>query len=154
MKSRIYHTSYIIDFLDVGFDSEKISQILKKEVDEKLESIQYPELNHWELNFKAVYNNVDKIYLFRKSKSYPIEKYKEVVIHLPIPNQTEESWGVNKAQLINTNLKSAEKFSDELEISIGKFKNRETSIIENFRRAIHECLRLGITINGKRIKIK
>ncbi len=154
MKSRINHTSYIIDFLDVGFDSDKISQIIKNEVDKKLDSIKLPELNDWELNFNIVYNNVDKLYLFRKSRSYSSEKYKEVVIHLPIPKQTEKSWGVKENQLIKTNFESAKKNSDELEIDYSMFNDRETYIIENFKRAVLESLRLGITINGKRIKIE
>ena len=154
MKTRINHSSYIIGFLDEGFDSDKISQFIKKETDKILKSVHPPELNDWNLIFKIIYNNVDRIYLFRKSKSYSSEKYKEIVIHLPVPRKTEIKWGVNENQLIDTNFKFDNRYCDEIEVDIGKYEEREIYIIENVWRAIVESLKLGITINGKKIKVK
>jgi hypothetical protein len=55
MKSVILDSSYVIDFLDVDFDSDEISYVLKKETDKIFENIHNGQLKDREVGFRAVY---------------------------------------------------------------------------------------------------
>ena len=155
MRTRIKHTSYIIDFLDVDFSSDKISEILQEEVNIILKKkLQKPELSGWEIAFKALYSNVDKILLFRKSASYKNDKYKEIVIHIPIPQKSKVSWGVDEKQLIKTGLNERVlKYADEILINPTDFNNRTDFILACMRKAIRESFKLGFTVNKQKIKL-
>jgi len=69
MKSRILHTSYVIGFLDVDFNSDEISRILKLEADKTLACINNDSLKDWEVQFSAVYGKGHTIRVFKKMPS-------------------------------------------------------------------------------------
>jgi hypothetical protein len=154
MKSRIRHSSYVIDFLDVGFDSDSLSRILKSEIDQILQSFNTDSLEDWEITFNALYNSTDKIFIFKKTKSIPSEKEKEIVIHIPIPTMNIVSWGVKPAQLIKSTLyEDFKKYADALEVDYQRFSDRKDYILDCMRRAINFCFEDGFVVNGFKIKV-
>lgn len=155
MNSRILHTSYVIDFLDVDLNSTEISRIIQKETEEMLIKNQFSLLQDWEVQFKALYTNTKHIYVFKKTKPYLAEKIKEIVIHIPIPSRDEIICGVENTQYIQTNYSPAfSKYANELEVNFRDFNNRQDYIIACLRKAIKFCFEDGFTVNGIKVKIK
>lgn len=154
MNSIITHTSYVIDFLDVDFDSNKISKTLKLEVDRILENIDFPDLEDWTLDFNALYTNNDELLLFRKTKSHTKEQCKEIVIHIPIPLKTVVPWGVEAKQHFKRDYnKGNTRYQDSLGIvEPTEFDNRTSYIIFYMKKAIQKCFELGFTIKKRKIK--
>ena len=104
MQSRITHGSYVIGLVESNFPENEINQVIKPELDTYLKNAKNIEsLQDWTLEFSIIYNNIDNLVLSRKNRSYPKEKYKSVVIHIPIPTKDIVSWGVEPEQHINNN---------------------------------------------------
>ena len=153
MKSRITHTSHVIDFLNHDFDSKEIGNILKSEIDEILSTIEISELERWEIVFKAIYTKSDSILVFKKTKSYIDDKYKEIAIHVPVPNKSEVTWGVDDTQFVKLGSPpNLEKNATKLEIDCKTYSNRAEYIMEAIRKAIYLCFETGFTINGVKVK--
>ena len=154
MISKVLENSYVIDFVNVDYDSKFIEQRLLSELERVLRDIEIPEtLKEWTLQFSIIYNNVKNLGIARKTKSVKSLKLKEIIIHLPIPTKEKVSWGVNKNQLIRE-IQFDNRYVDEINVDFQKYDNRTDYIIENIESAIILSLELGITINGERIKIK
>lgn len=154
MKIKINESSYVINFIGVGYDFDMIRQRLENELKILLEKIEFSnDLEDWTLEFSILYNNVKNLGIARKSKSAESLKLKEVKIHLPIPTIEIVSWGVEKNQLINE-ISFDKRYIDEMEVDIQKYSNRKGYISENARKGILFALTAGITINGKDIKIE
>lgn len=152
MESRITHTSYVINFLDEGFDSDKISAILKTETDLILNSMDLSKFPDWELVINALYTNTDSILVFKNSKAYVDEKYKEIVVHIPMPSVSNVSWGVTSDQRIKVgSVPNISKYADELTINWSQYDNRQDFILDSIRRAINHCFDAGFKINGSEI---
>lgn len=97
MKIKINESSYVINFIGVGYDFDMIRQRLENELKILLEKIEFSnDLEDWTLEFSILYNNVKNLGIARKSKSAESLKLKEVKIHLPIPTIEIVSWGVEK----------------------------------------------------------
>lgn len=156
MESRITHFCLIIDFLDVDFESRKISEILKIEVDNILKNNSFVDQNDWIIQFSATYNN-GKHLLVSKNKlgSYPNDKVKEITIPIPIPLKNKISWGVNKEQYVHeiTHYDKLLKNFWILDIDYHQFTNRTEYIIDCMRRAIKKVFEEGFTVGGVKIKI-
>lgn len=154
MKSRILHSSYVINFLDEGFNSEEISKILKPEVDNVLSDFKNEAIKDWEIHFVFTYTNVKGILIYRKSQSYPKEKYKDIVIHIPIPTNDIVSWGVDVSQHIydKNHLDKIIKNFSCLEVSFSKFTDRKSFLLDCMRRSIKFCIEEGFVINGIKVK--
>ena len=157
MESRITHFSLIIDFLDIKFNSNKISEILKKEVDEILEKNNFSNQNDWIIKLRATYNNGKQL-LISKNKfgTLTSDKIKEITIVIPIPSIHKISWGCEDEQYIYK-----ENHYDEilhnflvLDINLSDFSNREDYILDCLRRGIKKVFQEGITVNGIKVKIK
>ena len=154
MKSRVTHTSYVIDFLDEGFDSDEISELLEVEVDELLKELDVRGLEDWEVVFNALYTKKDAVLLYRKTRSYVKDKYKEIVVHIPIPVNSEVDWGVNPDQHIELgNNPNTEKRVDRIQINSGQFDNRRSYILSCMRKAIRTSFELGFTVNKIKLRI-
>jgi len=151
LKSRILNSSYISDFLDVGFDSEKIKRTIKGEVDDVLSKVENRLLDDWEIQFIFRYNTVKQLLIYTRGKSYNKEKYKEITIHIPIPSKDEADWGVRKEQEIydKNHLDNMIDNFDRLDVDFELFKDMHDYIIDSMRRAIKYCFTKGITINGQ-----
>ena len=152
MKSRISHGSHLIDFLIPGFEYKKIDQPLKEEVDKILNKYNIPELKDWEITFTALYGNRDKIFVCRKAKSQVSMKYKEIVIHIPIPSKDDVIWGVNENQIVKLKFPTDNKYCEPIDIVTGNYSNKYEFILACMRKGIKHTFKNGFTVN--KIKIK
>ena len=156
MESRITHFSLIIDFLDERFDSNRISDILKTEVDHILEINLLSNQNDWVIQFRATYNNGKQL-LISKNKfgSYSSDKIKEITIPIPIPLINEVSWGVNQEQHIYKDSHYDNLLDNfwSLDVNIDDFTNREDYILDCMRRAIKLCFEKKYTVNGVKLRL-
>lgn len=154
MISRIRHTSYVINFLDVDFDSNQVSNLLEPETDLLLSRVIVEGIEDWEIEFKATYGEGSKLRIAKRTKSDTKYKQKLIVIHIPIPTKDLVSWGVTPEQHIG--LKEppdAEKYIVKLDIEPAKFSNRFDYIIAAMRQGILFSLQDGFTVNGKKVKL-
>lgn len=157
MRARILHTSYVLNFLDVGFDSSRISQILESEVNTILKENSFAELNDWEIKFRAIYTNSRQL-LISKNRfgTYPKEKIKEISIPIPIPTIDIISWGITKDQHIyeDTHYDKLLKNFWNLDVNYSDFSSRTNYILDCLRKAIKFCFEEGFTVNGIKVKTK
>ena len=156
MKLEISHEAYVIDFLKSGFEYRKIDDAIKKNVKVYIDSVDIKELEDWKITFTALYNKVENIRVYKKARSYKNEKYKDIVIHIPIPPVEAVSWGVEEKQYLSTNIykEGNDKYVDVLEVMDCKqYNNYIDYIIDSMTKAIIFCFEDGFTINGKKIKV-
>lgn len=153
MKFKLNHSSYVIGLLESDFPKKEIFETIKPEIESYLQNAKNIEsLQEWALEFTLLYNNVSDIVLCRKNKSYPNEKYKEVIIHIPIPTKDSVRWGVRSQQLIENNWDYRNsKYTDIFSIDCTKFDDIASYIIEASKTAIKACFELGVTVNKMRI---
>ncbi len=156
MKVRVLDSALITDFINAGFSGDKIRLIGKEYADGFAVKITNEALFDWEVTFRFYYNHLKKILIYLKERSYPIEKYKEITIHIPIPMIEKVVWGVALEQYLYQN----EDYLDEkiknfhcLDVDYSKFDNREDYILDCVRRSIEYCFAKGFTINGIKVKI-
>jgi hypothetical protein len=156
MKSRVLHSSYVTNFFDVDFQSDKISEILKFQTDKALEGFKNDVLKDWEIHFVFIYNNVKSILVYNKAQSYPNEKYKEITIHIPIPTEYVVSWGVKQGQHIYeiNHLDKIIKNFISMDVDFYKYNNRHDYILDCMQRAIKLSLKEGFMMSGIRVKVK
>lgn len=156
MQSRVRHVSYVLDFLDNGFDSNEISKVLKSETDAIIDSIDFNNLEGWEIQFRAIYTNGKQL-LISKNKigTYTSDKYKEITIPIPIPAIDVVPWGVREDQHIydENHYDKIMKNFNSLDVDFYSFKNRADYILDCLRRAIRFSFESGITIAGIKLKI-
>ena len=152
MNSKINHAGYLIDFLVDDFDYDRIENPLIKYLNSKLENYNISELKDWSVEFKAIYRNVDKIYIFRQARSQVDMKYKEIVVHIPIPLKTNIDWGVTENQIVNLKFNPNSKYCESIEIESNSYTNKYDFIIACMKKGIDHAFKKGFTVN--KIKIK
>lgn len=157
MQVRVSHFCMIMNFLDIGFISNEISEILKIEVDELLVNNKLTDHNEWLILFEASYNNGRHV-LVTKNKlgNLRSEKTKEIVIVVPIPLLYIVPWGVNQSDHIN----KPSHYDDIIQNfwvlenrDITTFINRKEYILDCMRRGINKAFKEGFTVGGVKIKI-
>ena len=156
MKVRILDSAYIVDFIGEGFSSIQILFAVKSETERIMQSAKIEKLQDLEVCFRFCYNNVRQILIYTKGKSYSIEKYKEITVHIPIPIKIKAAWGVELEQHAykdENHLDNLMKNFHLLEVDYSKFTNRQDYILDCMRRAIKFCFENGFTINGEKVKI-
>src|SRR5436190_16616478 len=102
MKCKISDTSYVMNFLDSKGSSDKIIHSIESKFNGILSLKKYEGLEDWKICYKVIYNNVRSILIHKGGASYPIEKYKEIVIHIPVPSINKMPWGVFDSQYIQS----------------------------------------------------
>ena len=156
MQTRIGHTCMILDFLDVDFSSNMISDILKKEVDNILANYTFENTDDWTLIFRASYTNARQP-LVSKNKlgSFTSDKIKEITIIIPIPTLNLVSWGVNGEQHIYgvDHFDSLIKNFLPLDTDYLNFNNRNDYILNCMRTGIRLSFTNGFTVNKEKIKV-
>ena len=152
MIGKVNHSSHLIDFTIPGFDYTKIEQPLEIEINSKLKEYDIPELNDWKVVFKALYGNRDKIYVYRQARSEVDMKYKEIVIHIPIPLKSQTEWGVEKNQVVNLKFPENNKYCESIVAEFENYTNKYDFIIDCMRKGIRHTFEKGFTVN--KIKIK
>ena len=151
MKGKVTHSSHLIDFLVLGFDYKRIEEPLENEIDLILKNYNLPELKDWTIKFFALYGNFNKIYVCRQARSQVEMKYKEIVIHIPIPKKSKFEWGVNDNQIVAIKTPSS-KFCESLEPDFENFHNRYDFIIDCMHKGILHTFKRGFTVNNIKIK--
>lgn len=155
MKSRFLHTSYVLNFLDIDFNSNEISDILTMETNIILNDYIFPELEGWELQFKASYGKREPLKIFTKMPSYKKERQKLIIIHIPIPTQNIVSWGVQENQHISIGSNdNRDKNNLLLDVNFDLFSNRQDYIIDCLRRGVRKAFEVGFAVNGVKLKAK
>lgn len=156
MKLEINHHSNVIDFLKPGFDYDKIDTAIKNNVRDYSNSVNIKELEDWKIVFIALYSNVKEIQIYKKTRSYKSEKYKDIVVHIPLPTSDEAGWGMDKDKFVETGATQAnvEKYANVLQpLDFKLFDNHIDYIVASMTKAIKFSFKDGYTINGKKVKI-
>ncbi|ALI98517.1 Imm9 family immunity protein [Rufibacter tibetensis] len=155
MDTRITHSSYVINFLDVNFDSKKLSKTLKLEADRILRQITFENLQDWEIEFRGAYGKGEKIRVYKKTRSYTTDKIKLIVIHIPIPINTIVPWGVEESQQVDLTIpKNSERYFDVLPVDYNSFSNINDYLLDSFRRGIEHSFKDGFKVNGNLVIFK
>ena len=155
MKLKISDTSYVMDFMNTEASSNKIIPLIETRFNEVLSSHQHKGLEDWHILFKVIYNNVRSILIYKHGGSYPKEKYKEIVIHIPIPPVGKVNWGVYESQYIQdlAHLDKMIKNFYIIDVTFENFSTMEDYTVDSISNAIDFTLKTGFTVSGQRIKI-
>lgn len=157
MKARVLTSSYVYDFVGQSdLDSTLLCAEGKNYADGFAKFVDSKNLNDWEVCFRFRYNNVKSILIHLTGRSDRRERYKELVIHIPIPVNTEIGWGVDIGQHMYKNsdhLDHLLKNFSMLEVDYSKFDNKQDYIADCMKRSISFCFSKGFTINGVKVKI-
>jgi hypothetical protein len=152
MESKVISTSYVIEFLNVDFNSFQIETEMKSEVDQILKKIIIKDLEDWKIEFKVIFSGVKKIVIYTRMPSNKKEKNKIIIIHIPIPSIKNIDWGVQDNQYMNSNSSPDAKNVAFLEVDFKEFDNRTDYINDSIRRAVKFCFEDGFTMNGVKVK--
>ncbi len=156
MIVRVLDSAYISDFIDAGFNGNEIRSAVKIYAEKFSEKVTNEKLIDWDVTFRFRYNHVRKILIYLKERSYPVEKYKEITIHIPIPEKNKVLWGVNPEQYLykeENYLDGLMKNFHCLDVDYGLFNNRQDYMIDCMCRAVKYCFSEGFTINSVRVKV-
>lgn len=155
MKLRILDSSFIENFPEEDFKSNEIRELVFSKVNKFFESYPDDMLRDWEICFMFRYNNTPSLLIYTQDVSYPMEKYKEITIHIPIPNDDEVSWGVKEEQYIFKRNYLDKKIKNFLSLDVEylQFKNIEDYIKDCMYRAINYCIEIGFTVSGRQVKL-
>lgn len=155
MTIRILHSSYVINFLDIQFNSDDISDKLLTTTVAKFGKFTNEKLTHWEAQFRLVYGEGDRIRIYKSIASYIKEKQKLITIHIPIPSIDVVDWGVENSQFISIGHPSnAKKNVTYLNVNFRDFENRTDFIMDCAERAILFCFKEGFTVNGVKVIVE
>ena len=154
MKSRVRHVSYILDFLDLAFEANAISKVIKSEFDALLEKNSLSSKTDWEIQLRATYTNGRQL-LISKNKfgSYPSDRIKEITIPIPIPLTNMVPWGVQREQ----HMYSIDHYDEilhnfwTLDVDYSKFDNCNDYILNCLRRVLDLIFLKEYTVNGVKL---
>jgi hypothetical protein len=157
MDIRFTHTNLVFGFEDEGFDSNIIysNQLSIVNSIMLLNKLQIPD--DWVLMFDIGYNN-GRIPLLSKNKfgTYPSDKMKYIKIVIPIPLESEISWGVKPEQHLygKDHYDKLIKNFWELAIDYRNYGNRTDYITACIKAGIKKAFVEGFTVGGVKIKAK
>jgi hypothetical protein len=155
MKCKISDTSYVMNFMDTEGSSDKIIHLIENKFNDILSFNKYEGLEGWQIYYKIIYNNVRSILIYKGGTSYPNEKYKEIVIHIPIPAISKVAWGVYENQYIQdiAHLDKKMKSFESIDVVFENFATMEDYLVDSISKAVEYTLKTGFTVSGQRIKI-
>lgn len=156
MKTSIGHTSTLLDFLDVGFSSNQISDLIKEELDAILSTLKLDhDLDDWTLVIRASYTNARQP-LVSKNKlgAFTSDRIKEITIIIPIPTLEFISWGVHANQHIfgASHFDKLVKNFNPIDLDYKQFENRTDYILDCMRMGINLSFENGFTVRNKKIR--
>lgn len=155
MKLRILDSSYIEDFPKKDFELKGIRELVYSQFSDFFENYPDPVLKDWEIQFIFRYNNTPSLLIYTQGDSYPEEKYKEITVHIPIPNEEEISWGVKDKQYVFEKAYLKKKINNflSLDVTYLQFRHIEEYVTDCMRRAIKFCIVNGFTVRGRKVKL-
>lgn len=157
MDIRFTHTNLVFGFEDEGFNSNQIYDSLISLAIEIMatNNLNIPE--DWVLLFKAVYTN-GRIPLVSKNKigGYPSDRMKYITIIIPIPLESEISWGVKPEQHLygKDHYDKLMKNFWELAVDYRSYNNRSEYITACLKAGIKKAFEEGFTVGGVKLKAK
>jgi len=78
-------------------------------------------------------------------------KYKEIVIHIPIPLKIKVDWGINENQVVNLKFPKNSKYCESITAEFERHSNKYDFILDCMRKGIKHTFEKGFTVN--KIKI-
>jgi hypothetical protein len=156
MQTRILLSSYVLNFLDIDFNSRELENTVNLFSNELVKKSNVENLDSWEIHFVFRCNNTKNILVYTKAKSYTKEKYKEITIHIPIPTNDIAKWGVSADQHIHkiNHLDRILGNFTTLDVDYTSYNNRSDYLLDSMIRSVDFCFDKGFTINGIRIKLE
>lgn len=154
MLTRILCSSYLLDF-ESSFP--EIDFLVKKEADKLAAQVHSKKLDEWEVCFQFWFNNVRNVLIYTKGRSFTVERYKDIIVHIPMPTKEKAAWGVDISQHIykeDNHLNELTKNFHILDIDYDKFNTRNDYSTDCMLRAICFCFTNGFTINKISVKVK
>lgn len=149
MQSKIFQTSYVINFLNEMFNSEEIINPINREVNTLLSKANNELVYNWTIEFNIIYFNGNSIKISKIERNYKEDRLKEITIFIPIPTKEKVEWGVEEAQHIPFNsLSKVEKNLINYDIKFSQFVNLNQYLSFSIKEAIAFILKKGIKVNG------
>lgn len=157
MDIRFTHTNLVFGFEDEGFNSNQIYDSLISLAIEIMATNNLHIPDDWVLLFKAGYTN-GRIPLVSRNKigSYPSDKMKYITIIIPIPLESEISWGVKPEQHLygKDHYDKLMKNFWELAVDYRNYDNRTDYITACLKAGIKKAFEEGFTVGGVKLKAK
>jgi hypothetical protein len=154
MNINFSHIAVVFDFIDVGFKTQQIYQHLLPSVIEKMKENKLTLPMDWSLIFQAAYAN-GKLPLVSKNKlgSYPSDKMKYITIVVPIPLETEISWGVKPEQHLygKDHYDKLMRNFWKLDIDFKNYSNRTDYITACLKAGVKKSFEEGFTVGGAKV---
>ncbi len=157
MDIRFTHTNLVFGFEDEGFNSKQIYDSL---ISLAIEIIATNNLNipdDWVLLFKGCYTN-GRIPLVSRNKigGYPSDKMKYITIIIPIPLESEISWGVKPEQHLYGKVHYDKLMKNfwELAVDYRIYNNRSEYLTACLKAGIKKAFEEGFTVGGVKLKAK
>lgn len=157
MDVSIGHFCLIYDFLDVGFNTNKISERLKPDILKLMRDYNLTIPEDWKLIFEATYNNgIVPLVAKNKVGSYPSDKMKYVKIVIPIPLKSEIEWGVDPEQHLykKDHYDKLMKNFRELDVDYRQYTNRTDYITACLKAGVGNAFEEGFTVGKSKLQIK
>lgn len=131
------------------------TDLIEQEITHFWKKRNLPNIEGWYVSFNFVYSlRVDDIRIYKKTTSYKNERYKEIVIHLPIPFDNEIPWGIKKNEFGERKIhKGNERYFKRIEVDYTEYSNFEEYLIDWMKKTIMFCLEDGFTVNGVKVKL-
>jgi len=133
---------------------------IKKEIATYVESIlpriNMEDLSGWRLNFDFTYACTDFIGVYKKFLRYPSDREYEILIAIPIPDNTQAPYGIppGKHGTIGSFRPARRNRSHILDPEHDKYDNLDQYILASAIKAIDLGFTKGFTCHGKRIKFQ
>jgi len=125
-------------------------------VESILPRINMEDLSGWRLNFDVTYACTDFIGVYRKFLRYPSDREYEILIAIPIPDNTQAPYGLplGKHGTIGSFRPARSDRSHILEPEYDKYDNLDQYILAAAIKAIDLGFTKGFTCYGKKIKFQ
>lgn len=125
---------------------------LNNYVDSLAININLKDLLDWKLLIRVTYRNTNKIGIFKRIRRFPSDKECEISISIPIPDQEQVIYGINKESLGFYNPINESKFYSFIS-QYEQYDNLKSYMIYSAQFAIHSIFEQGFRCNGIKIQL-
>jgi len=141
-----------LKFADVFSINKKIATYIES----ILPRINMEDLSGWRLNFDVTYACTDFIGVYKKFLRYPSDREHEILIAIPIPDNTQALYGIppGKHGTIGSFRPAISNRSHLLDPEYDKYDNLDQYILAAAIKAIDLGFSKGFTCYGKKIKFQ
>lgn len=142
--------------LDKELDDEPICDRLDAYYNELSKKLNTHDLGGWRLNLLIVLRSTNAIGIPKRVTRYPSDKEAVASLVIPIPGPEDAKYGSRSAvdPKYSRYAPIDEKNFHALDPDYARFQSLGEYVLESAKRAIDEVLRLGLSVNGKKIKLQ